>query len=70
MTYLQWEQREELQAVHMDVCLVTSNPPAATASLGCAPARWSPTPAFQPREEWAKRLPGAGTTATNWSCSL
>ena len=33
-----------------DMCLMTSHPLAARASLGCNPARWSPT-AFRPWEE-------------------
>ena len=57
---LSWEQGQELQAVHVGMCLVTANSPTAMASPGCAPARWGPTPALQPREEREKHLPGAG----------
>lgn len=60
MECLSWAQRQELQAVHVGVSPVTANSPTATARSGCAPARWGPTPALQPREEREKHLPGAG----------
>ena len=55
---LSWEQGQELQAVHVGMCLLTANSP--TASPGCAPARWGATPALRPREKREKHLPGAG----------
>lgn len=46
--YLQWEQRQELQGVHIVCAWWRQTHPTATAS----PDRWSPTTAFQPSEEW------------------